>query len=78
MGIEKCFVEWEWQEKCFGAVEMARKVFWHSRSDDLTPLKSDKIRAKTFDLGYGGARRALYNLSPKSVRFLSVAITIDW
>ena len=27
------------------------------------------------DLGYGGARRALHNLSPKSARILSAAIT---
>ena len=41
------------------------------------PFSSDKIRAKILDLGYGGARRALYNLSPKSARILSAAITID-
>ena len=38
---------------------------------------SDKIRAKILDLGYGGARRALYNLSAKSARILSAAITND-
>ena len=32
---------------------------------------------KILDLGYGGARRALYKLSPKSARILSAAITID-
>ena len=42
-----------------------------------TPFSSDKIRAKILDLGYGGAHRALHNLSPKSVRILSAAITID-
>ena len=41
------------------------------------PSSSDKIRAKILDLGYGGARRALHNLSPKSARILSAAITID-
>ena len=41
----------------------------------LASLSSDKIRAKILDLGYGGARRALYNLSPKSARILSAAIT---
>ena len=44
--------------------------------DDWAPFSSDKIRAKILDLGYGGARRALYNLSPKSARILSAAITI--
>ena len=38
---------------------------------------SDKIRANILDLGYGGARRALYNLSAKSARILSAAITND-
>ena len=52
---------------------LARKVFvW---DDNLAPLSSDKIRAKILDLGYGGARRALHNLSPKSARILSAAIT---
>ena len=46
--------------------------------DNLAPFSSNKIRAKILDLGYGGARRALYNLSPKSARILSAAITIDW
>ena len=45
--------------------------------NDLAPFSSDKIRAKILDLGYGGARRALHNLSPKSARILSAAITID-
>ena len=45
--------------------------------DTYHPFSSDKIRAKILDLGYGGARRALYNLSPKSARILSAAITID-
>ena len=45
--------------------------------DDSAPFSSDKIRAKILDLGYGGARRALHNLSPKSARILSAAITID-
>ena len=45
--------------------------------DKSAPFSSDKIRAKIFDLGYGGARRALYNLSPKSARILSAAITND-
>ena len=41
------------------------------RADDtFHPFSSDKIRAKILDLGYGGARRALYNLSPKSARIL--------
>ena len=35
--------------------------------DKLVPFSSDKIRAKILDLGYGGARRALHNLSPKSL-----------
>ena len=39
------------------------------------PFSSDKIRTKILDLGYGGARRALYNLCPKSARILSAAIT---
>ena len=43
--------------------------------DNLTPFSSDKIRAKILDLGYGGARRALHNLCPKSARILSAAIT---
>ena len=43
--------------------------------DELTPFSSDKIRAKILDLGYGGARRVLHNLSPKSARILSAAIT---
>ena len=46
-----------------------------SRIDELAPLSSDKIRAKILDLGYGGARRALHNLCPKSARILSAAIT---
>ena len=45
--------------------------------DESAPFSSDKIRAKILDLGYGGAHRALYNLSPKSARILSAAITID-
>ena len=45
--------------------------------DDSAPFSSDKIRAKILDLGYGGARRALHNLCPKSARILSAAITID-
>ena len=65
------------QEKYFGVAEVAKKVFWHGGSDDSAPFSSDKIRAKILDLGYGGARRALYNLSPKSARILSAAITID-
>ena len=56
----------------FGA-GLARKVLW---DDDLAPFSSDKIRAKILDLGYGGARRALHNLSPKSARILSAAITL--
>jgi len=51
---------------------LARKVLW---DDNLAPFSSDKIRAKILDLGYGGARRALHNLSPKSARILSAAIT---
>ena len=43
--------------------------------DELAPFSSDKIRAKILDLGYGDARRALHNLSPKSARILSAAIT---
>ena len=50
----------------------ARKVLW---GDNLTPFSSNKIRAKILDLGYGGARRALHNLCPKSARILSAAIT---
>ena len=46
-----------------------------SRGDNLAPFSSDKIRARILDLGYGGARRALHNLSPKSARILSAAIT---
>ena len=45
--------------------------------DESAPFSSDKIRAKILDLGYGGACRAIYNLSQKSVRILSAAITID-
>ena len=41
-----------------------------------TPFSSDKIRAKILNLGYGVACRALHNLSPKSARILSAAITI--
>ena len=41
-----------------------KSVGW---SDDSAPFSSDKIRAKILDLGYGGARRALHNLSPKSL-----------
>ena len=51
---------------------LARKVLW---DDNLAPFSSDKIRAKILDLGFGGARRALHNLSPKSARILSAAIT---
>ena len=51
---------------------LVMKVLW---DDDLAPFSSDKIRAKILDLGYGGARRALHNLSPKSARILSAAIT---
>ena len=47
----------------------------HHSFDELAPLSSDKILAKILDLGYGGARRALHNLSPKSARILSAAIT---
>ena len=43
--------------------------------DELAPFSSDKIRAEILDLGYGGARKALHNLSPKSARILSAAIT---
>ena len=46
-----------------------------STRDMFQPLRSDKIRAKILDLGYGGARRALHNLCPKSARILSAAIT---
>ena len=56
---------------------MMRKVFWCDWSDDSAPFSSDKIRAKILDLGYGGARRALHNLCPKSARILSAAITTD-
>ena len=65
------------QKKCFCVAGAARKVFWRGGSDDFAPFSSDKIQAKFLDLGYGGARRALYNLSPKSARILSAAITID-
>ena len=51
---------------------LVRKVL---QGDNLAPFSSDKIRAKILDLGYGGARRALHNLSPKSARILSAAIT---
>ena len=47
----------------------------NSTYDELAPFSSDKIRAKILDLGYGGARRALYNLSPKSARIFPAAIT---
>ena len=43
--------------------------------DDLAPFSSDKIRAKILNLGYGGPRRPLHNLSQKSARILSAAIT---
>ena len=46
-----------------------------SEFDELAPFSSDKIRAKILELGYGGAGRALHNLSPKSARILSAAIT---
>ena len=55
-----------------GSAGLVMKVLW---DDNLTPFSSDKIRAKILDLGYGGARRALHNLSPKSARILSAAIT---
>ena len=55
-----------------GGAGLVMKVLW---DDNLTPFSSDKIRAKILDLGYGGARRALHNLSPKSARILSAAIT---
>ena len=67
----------EWQEKCFGMAGVSRKVFWRSRTDNSAPLSSDKIRAKILDFGNGGAGRALYNLSSKSARISSAAITID-
>ena len=51
---------------------LVRKVL---QDDNPAPFSSDKIRAKILDLGYGGARRALHNLSPKSARILSVVIT---
>ena len=51
------------------------KLLKHHSIDELAPFSSDKIRAKILDLGYGGARRALLNLSPKSARILSAAIT---
>ena len=51
---------------------LVRKVW---QDDNLAPFSSDKIRAKILDLGYGGARRALHNLCPKSARILSAAIT---
>ena len=50
---------------------------WRGGSDNFAPVSSDKIRAKFLDLVYGGARRALYNLSPKSVKILSATITND-
>ena len=55
-----------------GGAGLVMKVLW---DDNLTPFSSDKIRAKILDLGYGGARRALHNLSPKSARILSAEIT---
>ena len=51
---------------------LVKKVLW---DDDMAPFSSDKIRAKILDLCYGGARRALHYLSPKSARILSAAIT---
>ena len=48
-------------EKCFGM------TIWPPSA----AIKSSQI----LDLGYGGARRALLNLSPKSARILSAAIT---
>ena len=59
---------------------MARIVFWCSGSGivGMVKISSNKIQAKILDLGYGGARRALYTLSPKFARILSAANTIDW
>ena len=55
-----------------GSAGLVMKVLW---DDEFAPFNSDKIRAKILELGYGGARRALHNLSPKSARILSAAIT---
>ena len=75
---KKSVLAWrERQKKCFGIAGLTRKVFWRGGSDNFAPVSSDEIRAKILDLGYGGACRALYNLSPKSARILSAAITID-
>ena len=56
---------------------MSLGLIWGAKTpfDKLPPFSSDKILAKILDLGYGGARRALHNLSPKSARILSAAIT---
>ena len=43
---------------------LKRKVL---QGENLAPFGSDKIRAKILDLGYGGARRALHKISPKSL-----------
>ena len=39
-----------------GGACLVMKVLW---DDNLTPFSRYKIRAKIFDLDYGGARRAL-------------------
>ena len=39
------------------------------------PPQPPQTNWSLMDLGYGGARRALHNLSPKSARILSAAIT---
>ena len=52
-----------------------RNLLKHHSFDKLAPFSSDKIQAKILDLGYGSARWALHNLSPKSMRILSAAIT---
>ena len=60
-------------------MHQVKSVFTEQREwlvdDTFHTLSSDKIWAKILDLGYGGARRALYNLCPKSARILSAAIT---
>ena len=56
------------RNKIPNGARQARNMLW---DDDPAPFSGDKIRAKILDLGYG----ALHNLSPKSARILSEAIT---
>ena len=74
---EVCLAIQKLQEKCYGVAGEAKKVYWRGGCHDSALISSDKIRAKILDLCYGGAHRALYNVSPKSSRILSAAIKID-